>query len=317
MFTLLLDKSKHYVVGYSTGVDSTALLHYMKAHHYNVRAICCKQLQNNQDHFWENAELAQQVCSQLDIPLTILTIHSESKNGGLEAKARITRYMAIAENLQENEVFLTAHHNDDVVETVFMQMLRGTGLSGLKGMLSTQNLTFELEGKKRSLEIHRPLLHVSKKELRQYAEEYQLKWFEDSSNRDTNLKRNFIRLELLPLIVAKLGSISKQIIKMTNYIQEAEKNLMDLAEIDIHSVQISDYPLSTKWDKQDVKKLSKERISNLIRYFFKKKYNHTLSESEYSELFKRIFSVNSEFNLHNKVKVKINQKEIEFEKIYV
>ena len=308
---LMLDKSKTYVVGYSTGVDSTALLHYLKQHNYKVRAICVKHYVNNEFTNGINEQIAKELCTQLDIDLTILTVNFSSVNGGFEHNARIERYSAIAKNLLEHEIFLTGHHNDDLVETVFLQMLRGTGLKGLSGIKPEQSLVVN----NHVININRPLLKIAKAELIAYAVNNNLKWYEDVTNEDDNIKRNFLRLNIFPLLKEKYAHLNKNITRLTEYMQEADRNLMDLAEIDINSVQLSDLPLITKWDKQDLKKLSKDRISNLIRYFFKKKYNLILSENEYHEIFKRVFSVRNESVIQNKVKLSISHSEISFEKI--
>lgn len=315
MFNLNLDKNKAYVVGYSTGVDSTALLHYMLKHKYKVRAVFCKQYQNDVDPMWEDEDTAIKVCQALNVPLTLLRVHSYSKNGGLEANTRNARYFAIAGNVAKNEIFLTAHHANDQVETVLLKFLRGTGLSGMKGMQTEQSLTFIENNEVRHLSIVRPLLNVSKDKILQYAQAYNLEWYDDISNQDRDIKRNFVRLDLLPLIAKQFNQFEKHILKLTHYLQEAERNLMDLAEIDLNSVQITELPLITRWDKRDMKKMSKDRLSNMVRYYFKKKYNHILTEKEYHEIFKRIFSVNNECNIHNKVKIIVSSNEICFEKI--
>lgn len=88
---------------------------------------------------------------------------------------------------------ITAHHQDDLLETAIHNMLRGTGRRGLVSLRSREH-------------IHRPLLHVAKADLRVYAKEQGLTWHEDSTNTDLRYRRNYIRHKITP----KLSDAQKQ-----------------------------------------------------------------------------------------------------------
>jgi tRNA(Ile)-lysidine synthetase-like protein len=108
----------------------------------------------------------------------------------IQVEARNLRYQwfqDLAKSLNIHAI-ATAHHADDQIETVFLQMLRGTGISGYRGILPKQNL------------LIRPLLQVPKSELEDFAISSGISWREDVSNQKTDYKRNKIRLELLPLL---------------------------------------------------------------------------------------------------------------------
>ena len=103
-----------------------------------------------------------------------------------EATARAARY-AFLERVKQDEgadAIITAHHQDDVLETMILNMLRGTGRKGLSSLRSTEK-------------ILRPLLSVPKAQLVQYAQENHLSWHEDSTNQDLEYTRNYIRHRVL------------------------------------------------------------------------------------------------------------------------
>ena len=122
------------------------------------------------------------------------------KGESIEAAARRLRRGIIceaAEKLQNSNIFL-GHNRDDLAETVLFNILRGTGLRGSVGMTE---LT-EYKG----LKFYRPLLGLRRGFLREILRVREISWREDSSNADEKYTRNFIRLNLLPLINSKINS---------------------------------------------------------------------------------------------------------------
>jgi tRNA(Ile)-lysidine synthase len=114
--------------------------------------------------------------------------HFEGKSVQEEArKLRYEWFTNLAEILQI-ETICTAHQADDQIETIFLQMLRGTGLKGMRGILPKQE------------NLVRPLLCIKKRELEAYAIENKITWREDASNQKSDYKRNKIRLQLLPVL---------------------------------------------------------------------------------------------------------------------
>lgn len=138
--------------------------------------------------------------------LTLYVKHFETeayaKDHGIsvEMAARDLRY-AWFEDLRQKlgyDYIAVAHHADDQLETFFINLLRGAGIRGLKGMQTVNG------------HIIRPLLDIPRTEIRQYAEEHHLQWREDHTNAETLFLRNKIRHELLPVIdnISKEGRAS-------------------------------------------------------------------------------------------------------------
>lgn len=107
--------------------------------------------------------------------------------GASEALARKARYDFLhhVRGAAAARAVITAHHQDDAIETAFINLMRGTGRKGISSLRSTDIIT-------------RPLLHVPKAELQQYAQDNQLVWHEDSTNLDDRYLRNRVRHHVVP-----------------------------------------------------------------------------------------------------------------------
>jgi len=104
--------------------------------------------------------------------------------------ARELRYKWFSELAEQKEYryILTAHHQNDVIETVLLNLIRGTGIAGLHGI------------RPKSGNLLRPLLYASKEDILLYAKEKKLLWREDNSNQSSKYHRNLLRLEVIPLL---------------------------------------------------------------------------------------------------------------------
>lgn len=151
--------------------------------------------------------------------VAVLTTARKQRKG-IEESARDLRYRALKSFQKKHQAaaIITAHHQDDQIETLIFHLIRGSDLQGLKGMevLNTQM-------------VFRPLIQVPKKDLLAYAKSNKLIWHEDSTNSDTTLSRNFIRHHLAHDFPASL--------------------LLQLSEQAQHTIQVFDKFL-TNWQKE-------------------------------------------------------------------
>ncbi|HET8709714.1 MAG TPA: tRNA lysidine(34) synthetase TilS [Candidatus Saccharimonadales bacterium] len=195
-----------YVVAVSGGVDSVALLHALAdspqpvAHSdksYQQSATSCQLIVAHFDHgirpdSGADRKFVETLAEKYGLPFE----YAEGKlgAGASEELARERRYDFLRRVQQQYGVdgIITAHHQDDLLETAILNLLRGTGRKGLTALASNPN-------------IIRPLLHVSKQEIIDYAREHELAWREDSSNADPKYLRNYIRLN----IVSRLNEADK------------------------------------------------------------------------------------------------------------
>src|SRR5687768_7647421 len=152
-------------VALSGGVDSVVLLHLLKDQ--GVKAIHVHHGLSPNADAW--AQFCRELCKQWKVPLTVRRVRVAKAGEGPEAAARAARYSAF-KRIKEDQIFV-AQHLDDQAETVLMNLLRGAGVAGARGM---QPLS-RLGGKK----LVRPLLDVAREEILAYAKKHRLGWIED------------------------------------------------------------------------------------------------------------------------------------------
>lgn len=183
------------VVACSGGLDSSVLLHRLATdpalRARGLRAVHVHHgLQAGADAW---AAHCSQQARALDVPLQVLRIEVPRDSGsGLEAAAREARYAALSGTLAAGDLLATAHHLDDQAETFLLRALRASGPEGLGAMRAVRALGDAWQW--------RPLLSQPREALHAYAEAHGLAWIEDPSNALPDPDRNFLRLQLLPLM---------------------------------------------------------------------------------------------------------------------
>lgn len=189
------------IVAYSTGLDSTVLLHLLHALSptLDLTLIAAHAHHGLRPESDQEATLAHAVCAGLGLPLETcrldVTAQCQARGTGLEETARDLRY-AFLESVRHThraDWIVTAHHGDDLAEDIVMRLIRGAGWPGLGGMAG-------IDPRRRLL---RPLLDWKKTELRALARDTGLSWCEDASNMEPDRTRNRVRNQILPLILAE------------------------------------------------------------------------------------------------------------------
>jgi tRNA(Ile)-lysidine synthetase-like protein len=181
-------KPGKYVVAVSGGVDSMVLLHMLQQQP-DVQSVVAHFDHGIRADSSMDAEIVQQAAAGYGLPF--VTAAGQLGAGASEAAAREARYAFLRQALAAHQAraIITAHHQDDVLETAIINMLRGTGRRGLSSLRSTDGIV-------------RPLLHIPKQALVDYARQHRLQWREDSTNRDDRYLRNYIRLHIMPRMSA-------------------------------------------------------------------------------------------------------------------
>lgn len=194
-FPALVPLDAPLLVGYSGGVDSTVLLHWLwrcaKASGTALRAVHVHHGLHPDADDW--VLHCQHQCAALGIELAVHRVQIDPTSGlGLEGAARQARRAAFATELRDGETLALAQHLDDQAETFLLRALRGSGVDGLAAMSADSRV-----GEHR---VWRPLLAVPRRALLDYAHQHALRWVEDPSNADDHADRNFLRLQVLPLL---------------------------------------------------------------------------------------------------------------------
>lgn len=186
------------LVGYSGGLDSTALLHLLAtdaaARARGVRAIHVHHGLHPDAGSW--ARHCLDTCRGLGVPLEVVEVRVARDGGsGLEAAARAVRHAAFADALGADEVLVLGHHRDDQAETFLLRALRASGADGLAAMRPWRRFAGGW--------MWRPLLGHPRQALLAHAQRNALRWIEDPSNDSEAHDRNFLRHQVMPLLQAR------------------------------------------------------------------------------------------------------------------
>lgn len=220
-------KDKRICVAVSGGADSTALLHYLKA---NEKALGYRLCAVNFEHGIRGEEsvqdslFVQKICKEWEVDLYCYAedcpARAREEKTSLETAARNFRNEKYEELLKAGkaDVIATAHHANDVAETVLFRLSRGSALSGAAAI------------KKYAKGRLRPFLSWTKTEILRYVAENKLPYREDSTNFQTDATRNALRLQVLPLIEDRIPSAVKNIARFAATAEEDDAFLYELAE---------------------------------------------------------------------------------------
>jgi len=223
LFVSLPADARQFLVAFSGGLDSTVLLHQLmllrvQQPTVQLRAIHVHHGLSPQADRW--VEHCQQLCAQWHIPLVVARVTLVNNGEGIEAQARKARYQAFADALMPGEALLTAQHLDDQCETLLLALKRGSGPAGLAAM--PESLSFA------GTQLIRPLLRQTREALRQWAQQHDLRWIEDESNSDASFDRNFLRLQVLPQLLARWPHFAQTAARSAELCGEQEQLLDEL-----------------------------------------------------------------------------------------
>ena len=250
---------KKICVSLSGGVDSIVLLYALNQcldKGCLIRAIHINHNLAKDSQVW--ADFCKRTCDRIQIQIDIHSIKVKNTEGfGIEAAARKARYQKLQRSIQEGEWLMTAHHQEDQLETILLRMARGTGIQGLQGIQKQFNFG---KGK-----ILRPLLDVSKSEVLGYARKNNLDWVEDASNQETYFDRNFLRMNVIPKLKERWPAFSSSVSRLSNISNQTSTLLKELAQQDLGS----NYPIKNL-DIDILKNKSNGRVINIIRFLILK-----------------------------------------------
>ena len=227
-----ISKNEKLIVAVSAGADSVALLHLLLDVGFINLVIAHFDHRLRGRASKADMQFVKRLAAKLTLPFEggsgDVKFLAKSLKVSLETAARQARYDFLADTArkQHSRSLLLAHHADDQVETCFFQFLRGSGAAGLAGMKSHSRRL--LRGL--TLNIHRPLLSISKDQLLGYLSDRKLAYREDTTNAVPDTSRNKLRLQILPFIEELLGSSFRgSIIRNAKIFADEEEFLSGLA----------------------------------------------------------------------------------------
>lgn len=210
------------LIGLSGGADSVALAYLLRQQEgLELRAVHVNHGLRGEASDGDEA-FVRELCSRWQLPLDVY--HAQPPEHPGEDWARQARYAFYREATVKHQAdaVALAHHRDDQAETLLLHLMRGAGLSGLKGMAEDSEVL--------GVRIVRPLLGCSRQELREMLTQAGITWREDGSNQDTRYLRNAVRHELLPLMEQLAPGAAQRIASAAELLQAEDAVLEQLAQ---------------------------------------------------------------------------------------
>ncbi|MEK9771643.1 MAG: tRNA lysidine(34) synthetase TilS [Nitrosomonadales bacterium] len=254
-----LKKNKEVLIAVSGGLDSVVLLHTLikiqKRNSLKLKVIHVNHQISKNANRWE--KFVKELCVKNKIPfISERVCLNLSSKLGLEGEARKERYR-VFNQFQQKSILTLAQHQDDQVETLFLQLARGAGIKGLAGMPE-----FDFRRK-----IWRPLLSLSRGDLETYAKKNNFKYINDESNLNLKFDRNYIRHKLVPLIKKRFPYFLQTTTRSINHIASHYENQVLINEQkykkcfkgDLKVLDLNDLSLSEDFE-----------YAELYRYWFTK-----------------------------------------------
>ena len=204
-----------YLVALSGGADSVALLLCLKELGYRVEAVHCNFHLRGEESL-RDEQFCEDLCQRENIPLHKVHFdtqaYAELHKVSIEMAARDLRYryfFQLKEALCADGVCV-GHHKEDSVETILINLVRGTGLSGLMGI------------RPRNHDVIRPLLCVTRQEIEDYLHQHAVSFVTDSTNLIDDVVRNKIRLNVFPQLSEINPSVTDAILTTANHLSEVD-----------------------------------------------------------------------------------------------
>ena len=264
----LIDKGDRILVALSGGVDSMVLAELLRREGYDIAfAHCNFHLRGAESDGDEQfvREYAERVGVRLFVKQFDTLQFVDSNKVSVEMAARELRY-AWFNDLIENgfDCLALAHHADDQIETFFINLLRGSGIKGLKAMRPVSGKCI------------RPLLWASREEIKKFAIDNAIGWREDSTNSDTVYLRNQIRHQLMPVFDGIKPEAREKILESVNNLASENQLYRELLKEKISQIETADGVLHSIQKPQ-----SKQLLFEYIRQFG---FSYSQCESIFSSL---------------------------------
>ncbi len=212
----LFEHNQKVLLAVSGGIDSMVLLHLFEKSGFEYGIAHCNFQLRGEESDGDEQFVRDQV-QQHGIPSFFETFetteYANVKGISIEMAARELRYEFFERIRSEHnyDYIATAHHQDDLIETFFLNLSRKTGIKGLSGI------------KDKKGKIIRPLLFAGREEIEQYAVQNYLEYREDSTNSQVVYQRNFLRHKILPLFGELNPAFKKNMLASVDNLREAEK----------------------------------------------------------------------------------------------
>ena len=262
----LLTENRPVLVGVSGGADSIALLTILVESGYSCIAAHCN-FHLRGDESLRDEQFVREYARKLDVPFLMTDFdtrkYAADRHLSIEMAARELRYGWFEEQRAGTgaQAVAVAHHRDDSVETLLMNLVRGTGIRGMSGIRPRNGF------------VVRPLLAVSREDILEWLAGRGLTYVTDSTNLSDAYTRNFIRLRVLPLLEEINPSVKDAIARTSEHLSAAEA-------VYLHVVEEARNAVVEQGDRLSIAALMRYPSPDAILYELLKTYGFTRPVAE-------------------------------------
>lgn len=218
------------VVAFSGGADSMCLLHQSRLV-LRERGLIAIHVDHGLDRgSAARATRAVELAAAMGVDCQVERVQVR-RSGSIEANARDARYRALEAHIGSDGVLMTAHHADDLAETMILRLLRGAGAGGLAGIPRVRRHA--------SGWLVRPLLGWNRRQILRYLDDCELNWIRDPANELAAMDRNFIRHEIMPLLSGRFPGAVRALNRSARLNRAALDTLAALAEADVRATSLA------------------------------------------------------------------------------
>ena len=285
------------VIGVSGGPDSMALLHmlldFKKEKEINI--VCAHINHNVREESEQEKTFVEKYCKENNITFEYMKIEKYTNDTFSEQEARKIRYKFFEDIIEKynSKILLTAHHGDDLIETILMRIVRGSTLKGYAG--------FSKETQMGSYKIIRPLIYCTKEEIEIYNKTNNLSYVTDFTNTKETYTRNRYRKNILPFLKKEDKKVNNKFLKYSELLFEYNEYVDNEMKKYINKVYINNNLYLDEFFK--LEGLIKKRI---INYIFEDIYPFDLNDinDSHIELLNKLIlskKPNSKINLPNNI----------------
>ncbi len=264
---LNIDESSQFLIAYSGGMDSTALLHavagiFGATGADRVTALHCNHGIHPDSNDWE-AHCAE-MCAQFGVGHASVRLDLGREGPISEGRAREARYAWFREQIGDHGVLLTAHHQADQAETLILNLVRGASLRGISAIQPVSEFGKGL--------LVRPMLGFDRDQIAAYVERKNLAYIDDPANQDLRHSRNYVRSQVMPAIENRWPSAAKRIANSAKLLSQARHALDELAMEDMSHCVTRGRGYFSEGDQllvESIRELSRFRQVNMLRYWIR------------------------------------------------
>lgn len=272
----LLKKNDTIIVACSGGPDSMCLLDVINSYkeEYSLNVICAHVNHGLRIESDDEALFVKKYCNDKNIIFEYMKIENYTNNKFSEQEARRKRYKFFNDLAfkYKAKYLMTAHHGDDLIETILMRITRGSNLKGYAGIpMISENEKYS---------IIRPLLNLTKETILEYLKDRNIEYVLDKSNQDEKYTRNRFRKQMLPFLKNEDEQVHLKFLKYSKELEKAKKYIDRIIKAKIKNIYVENYIVINKLLEEDeylqekileyvIEDIQKEEIFNISNNQFK------------------------------------------------